>query len=304
MLLKIIFSLLLAFSLISAEDDVLILDEMHGQLLEVECLIERSPSMDLYLARDQLQDAIAAQAKILYNDFDKNPYFAKKEKKQIKPYLLPFNHPTKSYLDDIFSSERVILDAGTFSAAGFISLFIQPRSFIRVASHPLIPGYLVKVYLDDVLKVKKDTPGWKWFVNRAKNAKLIRRYIKKNKCKYFVAPEKWIYPLPINTSPPNDPAYLRKNEILLVEDMQLVSEIENLHAWKTVITKKHLDEFYDIISYAGGSSYRADNVAYTKNGKFAFIDTEYSSHKTPQYDLILPYLSDEMAAYWKKLSRH
>lgn len=278
-MLKILFAFCLTLNFISAEEDYL--EELHGQLLDIECLID--------------------QVKIQYNDFDNNPYFAKKEKKQIKPYLLPFNHPIKPYLDHIFSSERVILNSDTFTAAGFISKFIQPRSFIRVASHPYLPGYLIKVYLDDELRIKKETPGWKWFVNRAKNAKLIRRYIKKNKCKYFTAPEKWIYPLPINTSPPNDPSFSRKNEILIVEDMQLVSDHENNLAWKTVITKKHLDELYNIISYAGGSSYRADNVAYTKSGKFAFIDTEYKKSSS-SYHAILPYLSDDMAAYWRKIT--
>lgn len=283
-MIKILFSaLILSCSFIFAEDDYL--DELQSQLQEEECWI------DLHLV----------QSKVHYNEFDKNPYFSKKEKEQIKPYLLPFDHPIKPYLDLIFSSERVTLDSNSFSAAGFISKFIQPRSFIRVASHPYLPGYLVKVYLDDELRIKKETPGWKWFVNRAKNAKAIRKYIKRNKCKYFTAPEKWIYPLPINTSPPMDPAYVRKNEILVVEDMQLVSEIENLHAWKTIITKKHLNELYDIISYAGGSSYRADNIAFTISGKFAFIDTEYA-RKSPGYHAIVPYLSDEMAAYWKSIT--
>ena len=300
--LKLIPSLLLVFNLISADEDILsVVDEMHGQFLEVECLLEGSSCPHLQLAKDDLQETVLhLQARVPYNDFDTNPYFAKKEKEQIKPYLLPFNHPTRFYLDYIFSSTRVTQDSNTFDAAGFISKFIQPRSFIRVASHPYLPGYLVKVYLDNELRIKKNTPGWKWFVNRAKNAKLIRRYIRQNGFKYFAAPQKWIYPLPIHTSPPNDPGYSRKNEILIVEDMQLVSEEENLKAWKTVITKKHLEEFYEIISYAGGSSYRADNVAYTKDGKFAFIDTEYS-HRFPNYAAILPYLSPEMAAYWKRL---
>lgn len=288
-----IFLFLLFAGHVSAE-----FDELHGQLLEIECLLEKFDSDELQQAKQQLLISLDGQ---VFNDLDKNPFLSKKEKKQIKHYLIPFNHPMKPSLDYIFLSDRVIQDSNTFAAAGFISKFIQPRSYIRVASHPYLPGYLLKVYLDDELRIKKETPGWKWFVNRAKNAKLIRRYIKLNKCKYFTAPEKWIYLLPANSSPPNDPAYSRKNEILLVEDMQLVSDEENLHAWKTKITKKHLDEFYDIISYAGGASYRADNVAYTKNGKFAFIDTEYSRKKSPNYDLILPFLSDEMAAYWKKL---
>jgi len=214
---------------------------------------------------------------------------------------MPANHPIKPYLDHIFLNQRATLNDKTFASAGFISQFIRPRSFIRVASHPALPGYLIKAYLDSEVRVKKNIPGWKWLVNRVKNAKTISHFIKKRKIKYFTVPKKWIYLLPREPSPPIDSSYLRKNEILVVEDMNLVSKNDNIIAWKTVITKQHLDEFYAIITYAGGSSYRIDNVAYTTNGKFAFIDTEYNN-KTPRYQDILGSLSPEMAAYWKMIT--
>lgn len=276
-------------------------------LLEKSSL-ESILELDLTSIRDQLLETVSTieklydkQQKQAYSDFDKNPYFTKDEKKAIKPYLLPSNHPIKPCLDAIFNNQRATLDGDTFSSAGFMSKFIQPRSFIRVASHPSIPGYLVKVYLDDELRIKKNIPGWKWLTNRAKNAKTIRRYIKQNNCKYFIAPNKWIYPLPANPTPPVSDAYARKNEILVVEDMNLVPEDENLDAWKTIITKEHLVELYGIITNASGSSYRADNVAYTTCGKFAFIDTEYA-HKDPNFNTIHHYLSPEMGDFWKKLT--
>lgn len=251
---------------------------------------------------DPLQSSFLSleKAQVTYNDFETNPYSSKKEKKTIRPYLLPWNHPKKPYLDAIFLNQRATMNPESFADAGFISHHIQFRSFIHVASHPLIPGYLVKVYLDSELRSRRNIPSWQWFANRAKNAKAIDNVIKSKKLKYFTVAKKWIYPLPINPAPPNDLGYLRKNVILLVKDMNLVSKSENLLAWKTVITKKHLDEFYTIITSVGGSSYRPDNVTYTKNGKFAFIDTEYTN-KSPDYRSILPYLSPKMAAYWKKL---
>lgn len=303
---KIISSLVLVYGFISAGENSISssIENIRGQLLEADCFLE----LDLLSIRDELLDTVSRldrlydkQLKDAYKDFDRSLYFTKEEKKAIKPYLLPFNHPIKPSLDAIFNNQRATLDGDTFSSAGFVSKFIQPRSFIRVASHPSFPGYLVKVYLDDELRIKKNIPGWKWLTNRAKNAKIIRRFIKENNFKYFTAPQKWIYPLPIDPSPPNDPAYSRKNEILVVEDMELVPENENLEAWKTIITEKHLEELYQIITHASGSSYRADNVAYTKSGKFAFIDTEYA-HKAPNFNTVHHYLSPEMGDFWKNLT--
>lgn len=239
-----------------------------------------------------------------YNNFDDNPFTSPEAKDQMRPFLLPSQHPSKAALDSIFLSSRATLDEASFEKSGFRTKFKQPRSFIRVASHPLLPGYLVKVYLDSELRLKKGEPGWLWFVRRCIGAKQIRKVIDKKKIRYFSVPQKWIYPLPIDPSPPNDPAYLRKPAILLVQDMQLVPKNENYEAWKTKITRKHLNELYTIISHASGSSYRPGNIPYTKNGKFAFIDTEYPERKNPDFKSIRPHLSSEMRAYWDKLVKN
>lgn len=235
-----------------------------------------------------------------YNDFDSNPYVTKEERKALAPYLLPLDHPAKWILDSIFLSQRASLNEESFAAAGFITLYSQPRSFIKVARYPGLCGYLVKVYLDTELRDKQGTPGWKWFARRIKGANTIRNYIEDEGIKHFVAPRKWVYPLPLDPPVPQDLAFKRKNEILVVEEMPLVSEQENLHAWKHYVTKEHLKEFYRIITIAGGCAFRPDNVVYTREGKFAFIDTEYPGKMT-DYSVIIPYLSDEMAAFWKRL---
>ncbi|MBA3815649.1 MAG: hypothetical protein H0X29_03850 [Parachlamydiaceae bacterium] len=250
-----------------------------------------------YLTLDSLNDLST-----YYEDFENDPHITQKEKDSVRPYLLPTHDPIKIILDSIFLHTRPLHNAETFAEAGFFSKFIQPRSFIRVASHYQIPGYLFKVYLDSEIRVKRNTPGWVWFTRRAKNSRVIGEFIKSKKIKNFIVPKKWIYPTPLNDRseiPLND-MYTIKNEILVVEDMELVSKEENKLAWKTKITARHLDEFLAIIQHAGGSSYRADNVAYTKSGKFAFIDTEYIT-KNPNLKSIIPYLSPKMVVYWKKI---
>lgn len=236
-----------------------------------------------------------------YDDFETNPYMSSKEREAVRPHLLPLDHPIRPALDQIFSRKRPTLNKESFREAGFTIKFDRPRSFIQVASHPLLKGYLVKAHLDSELRLKRNTPNWKWFVNRIIGSEKIRHWIKTTKSQNFVVPKKWIYPLPIDPYLMDDDQTSRKNEILIVEDMRLVSKKGNLRAWRNVITKKHLKELYKIISNAGGSSYRANNIAYTKKGKFAFIDTEYPNKK-PKYGKIVKVLTPKMARYWEKLT--
>ncbi len=233
------------------------------------------------------------------NDFADNYAIIGLEREAIAPYILPEDHPIKEKLDAIFCLRRATLNQQMFRMAGFIIKYSQPRSFIKVASHPAIPGYLVKVYLDSEHRLKRNTEGWVWFTRRIEGVNKIHEYITANKSKFFVAPKKWIYPLPVNPSIPGAFGYQRKNEILVVEDMRLVSKEKSIKAWKTKITKEHLDELYEILYYAGGDSYRPDNIAYTEEGKFAFIDTEYSYIYRSSYESIKKYLSSEMAEYWE-----
>ncbi|MEC7839377.1 MAG: hypothetical protein VX777_05010 [Chlamydiota bacterium] len=254
------------------------------------CEIEESPT-----------NLIQRKTSPSYNDFSTNPHTSKKYKKKVRPHLMPIDHEIKPKLDAIFCSTRATADANSFEAAGFTTFALQPRSFIRVAGHPSFPNHLLKVYLDTELRKKRGEDGWIWFVRRCKGAEKIRKIIKKRKCKLFTVADKWIYPLPINPSTPIDPSYQQKSEVLVVTNMHLTTKEESLDAWKNM-TKDHLKELYSIISYAGGSSYREDNIPYTKSGHFAFIDTEHP-YKIPNYENVAEYLSPEMKEYWYKLTR-
>jgi hypothetical protein len=234
------------------------------------------------------------------SSFENSKIISSKIKKRMRPYVIPSTHPMKRTLDDIFYASRATLNEYNFAQAGFITKYSQPRSFIKVASHPLLPGYLVKVNLDSELRQKQDKPSWKWLVQRCEGAEKVRDIIDYKKIKHFTVAQKWLYPLPDNPSPPPSSQYTRHLAILLVTDMNLVAEKQNFSAWKHYITKEHLDELYTIISYAKGSSYRPDNIWYTLTGEFAFIDTEYPG-RGPDYKSIGGYLSANMKEYWNKL---
>jgi len=236
-----------------------------------------------------------------YNDFETNLFISEIAREKIRPFLLPEDHPAKRSLDKIFHSARASFDDDSLKKAGFDIKFKQPRSFIRVVSHPKLSGYLIKLVTDVELREKNGHPAWYWFVNRCNGVQKIHDVIAKNKIKYFVAPKKWIYPLPINPYPSKKTtANKRKITVLLVDDMRLTSKQENLVAWKDDITKKHLNELYNIIKEVGGHSYRAENIPQTRNGTFAFVDTEYPK-SPPRFSDIRRYLSSGKRFYWDNL---
>lgn len=233
-----------------------------------------------------------AWARDHYLNFDDNFCLDKHMKKEIKPHLLPADHPLKNTLDQIFSGPRVIENEIAFAEAGFETLQVRPGSFIVIARHPLLPGYLLKLYLDNETRQKDGVPGWKWLVNRCKGAENIRTLIRKKNLKHFIVPDKWLYPLP------PDPKG-RHPIVLLVTAMNLVSQQQNKQAWLNV-TEEHLDELYSIISYGYASCDLFGNIQYTKEGKFACIDTEHPKRKL-KLSRIRPHLSELMQTYWNKL---
>ncbi|HRD55501.1 MAG TPA: hypothetical protein PLC42_03800 [Parachlamydiaceae bacterium] len=227
-----------------------------------------------------------------------NPYITAEMQKEIKPYCLPENHPLVALLDSIFADKRVTENEETFKAAGFKILFSQPTSYIKVARHLAVPGYLFKLYLDNETRKKQDIEGWKWLVKRCIGAENIRKLIHRKKLKYFTVPDKWIYPLPGHLS--LDP--LQQPIVLIVQDMDLASGEETKRMWQKA-GKKQIDELFIILSHGFSSCYLAQNIPYSRSGKFACIDTEHPKRKL-NYHHTQAYLSPPMKNYWKKLTKH
>lgn len=235
-------------------------------------------------------------------ELDSNHAIKSLIKKQMRPYLISSYHPMRAVLDSLFKSARVTQNATSFKEAGFITLSARPRSFVIVAKHPLLPGYLIKAYLDTEMRKKQKISSWEWLVKRCEGAEKVRQVIKKRKIKHFVVADKYLYPLPQNPSPPMTAKYTRHLAALLVTDMDLAPDGINYHVWANSITHEQLNELYDIITYAKGSSYRPDNISYTNKGQFAFIDTEYPS-RGPDYRSIRSFLNVSMRKYWDKIVR-
>lgn len=236
----------------------------------------------------------------LANPFSSFAEYNKKALRTLEPLLLPIDHPLKPAMDQIFHAKRVTLNDATLAEAGFVTLYFQPRSFIRVLSHPELPKHLLKLCPDSESRLKKGLPDWHWLAKRCQSAHRIQEIIVAEKIKHFTVPLKFIYLLPEIPAPPQSPEYSPKIALLIVQDMNLVSKEENLAFWKEKITKSHLKELFTILKSTPGMSAREDNIVLTKKGKLAFIDTEFY-YIRPNFQAILPYLSPEMQAYWKKL---
>ncbi len=78
-------------------------------------------------------------------------------------YFLPEHHWLYARLDKIFAYEDCLVDEDSFELAGFSILYHQ-KTGMKVARHPLLPGYLVKVYLHS----RQGNDGLQGVVDRCK----------------------------------------------------------------------------------------------------------------------------------------
>ncbi len=235
----------------------------------------------------------------LYPHFDDNPYLDDETRRSAAPYLLPLDHPIKPAVDEIFLRSRVVDDERTLKDAGFEIIAAMPGSFVIVARHPAIPGYVFKLYLDSESRCKDGIPNHLWLIRRCIGAAFIRNFIERKKIRYFTVPDKWLYILPWQ-HPSFGPS--RSPLILIATDMQLVSEEATRMAWKTHVSRRHLKELYMILKRGHGSKRIVENIPYTKQDMFAFTDTEYPIRKI-RLSKVKPFFSDEMQDYWERLTR-
>lgn len=228
-----------------------------------------------------------------YPNFSDNPYLDVEKKKKIKPHLLPLDHPIKPILDKIFAT-RVTVNKEIFFNSGFVKLSGVSGSHVQVTRHPKVPGYILKIYLDDS-SIKRGKEGWEWLVSRCRGAQIIRKFVRKHNIQHFTAPKKWLYPLPVNTL--SDPK--QHPVILIAQDMKIVDKEHCIQAWQEASTDQ-LQELHTLLKNGFSSTFLIWNIPYTKNGRFTCIDTEHPKRKL---DLrkVKPYLSNKNKAFWDEL---
>lgn len=214
-----------------------------------------------------------------------------------RPYILPATHPLKSILDTLFPTRDSIYNTQTMKEAGFMILREQRSSGILLATHPRLKGYLIKLYLESQQRHRRAFSQQEWLIQRCRGAEKIRKCIQKHRMQHFTVPDKWLYELPSTTKEKNNRTF-----ILVATYMNLVTPEETGQAWRSV-TKDHLKELRILMKTGGTSGAFIINVPYTREGKFAFIDTEYADRIFSKEKLrtLSPYFSPDMGLYWLHL---
>lgn len=229
------------------------------------------------------------------------PFFCESgEKRDLKPYLLPQDHPAKPILDKIFKKSRALTSLKTMMRAGFVNP--KPRKFTHliVTRHPDLPGYVIKAYLD-AQRFPKNKPEHHFWLLRIKGARMIEKTIHKYGWEnIFKVPKKWIYPLPRRPHPlPDLPA---KHYILIEEDMEILNDKENRKEWESsAVSKELLSHLYKLLEKSGlHDCAKPDNIPFSKDGKIAFIDTQTFEEWPVAYNKLDEYLKPKMRNYWRK----
>ena len=145
--------------------------------------------------------------------------------------------------------------------------------------------------------------GKKW-IHRINGAETIRACIKEYGLQSnFKVPHKWIYPLPKNPSPPNNSKYIRKNFILVCENMQIQSHETNEKLYKKKFTRNLMDGLYTIFQVCGlYDSVYVFNVPFCKDGRIAIIDTEYYYKWPVPYSKMTGKFPKKLQSYWQKIT--
>lgn len=242
-----------------------------------------------------------AQPSLPSKTWTKGGFVSEKDWLKVLPYLIPENHPMLSRLDRIFKNSRASQDADHMREAGFAKPSPLGPSRPVVTRHPLLKGFLLKLYLDTQVGINE--------VNR-----LSRRVAGALSCEeavkrlgyehIFRIPKKWLYPLPDSPSPKR--GLDRKNFVLIVQDMNILPSIRNRQKWKSsAATKEILNALYVLFEDQGlADSVFAFNVPFDRDGYIAIIDTEIFHVWPVPFEKYLKWLDHNGQKHWKFLMKN
>lgn len=217
---------------------------------------------------------------------------------QIKSYLLPDNSQAADVLDQIFSKKNVLYSVKTLENAGFQLICNREGRGLIVARHPLLKGFLLKVYLDDLRHSE-----WTRWARRVRGALCIQSVIDENKrySKYFKVPKKWIYILPKESRGRGE---FPRESVLLVEDMKITDKESSRALHKVLWSYAGLDALYIVLKKSGFSDGHVDNLPFSRDHRVAFIDTEFTNKANVHFDWLTRWFADSKQPYWQALIEH
>ncbi|MEI8366106.1 MAG: hypothetical protein WCF65_06780 [Parachlamydiaceae bacterium] len=228
-------------------------------------------------------------------DYVRPPYVSEDVWNKLSPYFLPENFPEKAILDKAFSRRQVLKSIKSMIKSGFF-IITNPKNKIIVAKHIRMQNYLIKVYLDG-----SPGPVWDCWLRRVQGAQMIQKGINLHGYQSIMkVPRKWIYPLPYSATANAE----SKHFILVVDKINILNDKKNRGAYKRKMTPELLDALYSMLTeYKLIDSVYPDNVPFCRDGKLAFVDTEYAGGTAQPVPLgaVKRYLSKSMSAYWEQL---
>jgi hypothetical protein len=226
----------------------------------------------------------------------KNPGVSDEAWEAVQPYLLPLDHPIKAKLDVIFSDSLILSNIESMHKAGFSCKNRGKR--LTVGKHSKLKGYLVKTYLH----THEFTGEWKTWIRRIKGALNIQECIEGHQYTDLrKTPKKWIYPI---SNPFIDTPY-PKYFVLVVEDMHVYRYFKNTAKYYHMMDKRRVEALYTVLGEnALIDSCFIDNIPFCRDGRIAFIDTEYYNiyDKPMRWAQLNHKFSPSMQKYWMQLT--
>jgi hypothetical protein len=233
--------------------------------------------------------------------YEKSPYVESYIWNDLEPYFLPENHAIKKQLDQIFTKTRASYNMKSLKASGFSAKKPTHNNHMIVASHPKLKGYLIKLVTDRRMR----SDEWFDWYERIIGAQEIQKAINKRGFQHIMSvPKKWIYPLPINPAPPKTGH--RKNFILVVEDMKILSHEDNAFWYRSIaMTYERVDALYLIMQDVGlYDSVFSFNVPFCEDGRLSFIDTQWFHDWPINFEKLTDSFAPHMQDYWRALIRN
>ena len=204
-------------------------------------------------------------------------------KAQIDPSTIDFSA--------LFGSPSMFDSRKDWAAAGFTVFDRHDESRILVAEHSCAPGLLFKKYSSATT-----VDQCRNYEARVDGADKVREIVRSHGLKHVIVPKKWIIDLPAIHGP--------CAHVLAVEKLDLLEVNEIKNRYRT-IDAAVLRELCLVLFRLRGLDSIIDNVAFTSEGKLAFIDTEhwYGGRRRPYLRHIRRYLSSDNRRFAKKLFR-
>jgi hypothetical protein len=191
----------------------------------------------------------------------------------------------------LFRSPSMFDSRRDWTAAGFTVFDRHDETRIMVARHATAPGLLFKKY-SGAATVNQ----CKNYDARVEGADRLRALIAKHDLKHVAVPRKWVIDLPLDHG--------KCEHVLVVEHLDLIG-VNQIGKQYRVIDDERLRELCFVLFHFRGLDSIIDNIAFTTEGKLAFIDTEhwYGGKRRPYLRYIRRHLSRENRLRAKQMFR-